>query len=119
MAPMAELAAATANNGEPAAIPHNLDLYRIEGFTGMRRELLALHEWLEGGDDLPAIAISGEQGAGKSALATAAAWNHIRSFSDGVVRVSPAGAAPFRLYDVARGMDTVFGATMTRAGADR
>jgi tetratricopeptide (TPR) repeat protein len=105
--------------GESTDIPHNLDLYRIERFTGMRRELLALHGWLTGGDDQPAIAISGEQGLGKSALATAAAWNHLRTFTDGVLRVSPAGAAPFRLYDVARGMDVVFGTTMTRASSDR
>lgn len=100
-------------------IPHNLDLYRVEGFSGMRRELLTLHEWLTGGDDLPAIAISGEQGAGKSSLATAVAWNHLHTFSDGVLRVGPAGAAPFRLYDVVRGLDVVFGTTMTRASTDR
>jgi tetratricopeptide (TPR) repeat protein len=98
---------------------HNLDLYRLEGFTGRRAQLLQLHEWLTGGDDLPAIAISGEQGSGRSALATAAAWNHIHDFSDGVIRVSPAGAAPFRLYDVVRTMDVVFGTTLTRASQER
>ncbi len=98
---------------------HNLDLYRLDGFTGRRAQLLQLHEWLTGGDDLPAIAISGEQGSGRSALATAAAWNHIHDFRDGVIRVSPAGAAPFRLYDVVRTMEVVFDATLTRASPER
>lgn len=98
---------------------HNLDLYRLEGFSGMRAELLQLHEWLTGGDDLPAIAISGEQGAGKSTLATATGWNHLNVFTDGVIRISPAGAAPFRLYDVVRALDVLFGTTLTRANADR
>jgi len=71
--------------------PHNLGLYRLEGFSGNRRQLLTLHEWLTGGDDLPAIAISGEQGNGKSTLATAVAWNHFHHFSDGIVRVCCAG----------------------------
>lgn len=99
-------------------VPHNLDFYRIEGFAGLRRELLQLDQWLTGGDDLPAIAISGEQGAGKSTLATAAAWTHVHTFTDGVLRVSPAGAAPFRLYDVVRAMDVVFGTTMTRTSPE-
>ncbi len=103
---------------EPAIL-HNLDLYRIEGFTGLRRELIQLSDWLTGGDDRPAIAISGEQGAGKSTLATAAAWTHARAFPDGVLRVSPAGAAPFRLYDVVRALDVVFGTTLTRASSER
>ena len=98
---------------------HNLDLYRLEGFSGMRPELLQLHEWLTGGDDLPAIAISGEQGAGKSTLATATAWNHVHTFTDGIIRISPAGAAPFRLYDVVRALDVLFGTTLTRASSDR
>ena len=55
-------------------IPHNLGLYRLEGFSGSRRQLLTLHDWLTGGDDLPASAISGEQGMGKSTLASAVAW---------------------------------------------
>lgn len=98
---------------------HNLDLYRLRGFSGFRTELLQLHEWLTGGNDLPAIAISGEQGNGKSTLATATAWNHIHDFSDGIVRVSPAGAAPFRLYDVVRTLDANFGTAITRASSER
>lgn len=98
---------------------HNLDLFRLDGFTGMRRPLLQLHEWMTGGDDLPAIAISGEQGNGKSTLATAAAWNHVHHFSDGIIRVSPAGAAPFRLYDVVRTLDAVFDTALTRVSPDR
>lgn len=96
------------------SIPHNLGLFRVLRFAGARRHLLQLHEWLTGGDDLPAIAISGEQGNGKSTLSTAAAWNHIHHFSDGIIRVSPAGARPFRIYDVVRTLDTVLGTTLTR-----
>lgn len=103
----------------PSATPHNLGLYRLEGFSGSRQALLTLHEWLTGGDDLPAIAISGEQGNGKSTLATAVAWNHFHHFSDGIVRVSAAGANRFRLYDIARTMDSVFGTELTRSSADR
>lgn len=98
---------------------HNLEFYRLTGFIGRRRQLLQLHDWLTGGDDLPAIAISGDQGSGRSALATAAAWNHVHSFPDGIIRISPAGAAPFRLYDVVRSIDSIFGTTLTRANYDR
>lgn len=31
--------------------PHNLGLYRLEGLSGHRQQLLTLHEWLIGGDD--------------------------------------------------------------------
>lgn len=99
--------------------PHNLGLYRLDGFSGSRDTLLTLHDWLTGGDDLPAIAISGEQGNGKSTLATAAAWNHFHHFSDGIVRVSAAGANRFRLYDVVRTMDSVFGTELTRSSEER
>jgi len=101
------------------ATPHNLGLYRLEGFSGSRPALLTLHEWLTGDDDLPAIAISGEQGNGKSTLATAAAWNHFHHFSDGIVRVSAAGANRFRLYDIVRTMDSVFGTELTRSSQER
>lgn len=100
-------------------IPNNLGLYRLHGFAGRRAELLQLHRWLSGGDDLPAIAIRGEQGNGKTTLATAAAWNHLRDFPDGVLRVGAAGVVGFRLYDVVRVMDSVFGTTMTRLSEDR
>lgn len=99
--------------------PHNLGLYRLDGFSGRRQQLLTLHDWLTGGDDLPAIAISGEQGNGKSTLATAVAWNHFHHFSDGIVRVSAAGGDPFRLYDVVRTMDSVFGTELTRTAQER
>lgn len=101
------------------ATPHNLGLYRLEGFSGSRNALLTLHEWLTGEDDLPAIAISGEQGNGKSTLATAAAWNLFHHFTDGIVRVSAAGANRFRLYDVVRTMDSVFGTELTRSSQER
>jgi tetratricopeptide (TPR) repeat protein len=99
--------------------PHNLGLYRLDGFSGSRRQLLTLHDWLTGGDDLPAIAISGEQGMGKSTLSTAVAWNHFHHFSDGIIRVSPAGTNPFRLYDVVRTLDSVLGTALTRISNDR
>ena len=99
--------------------PNNLGLYRLTGFSGRRTELLALHAWLTGGDDLPAVAVSGEQGNGKSSLLTAVAWNHFYHFSDGIIRVGPAGANPFRLYDVVRTLDTVLGTALTRMSTDR
>lgn len=104
---------------DPAATPNNLTAYRLQGFVGSRARLLTLHEWLTGRDDLPAIAISGEQGDGKSTLAVAAAWNHFHHFSDGIIQVSPAGISPFRLYDVVRTMDTVLGTALTRSSDDR
>ena len=113
----------TTNGGNfPPAEPtiaNNLGLYRLQGFAGRRTELIQLHHWLTGADDLPAIAIRGEQGNGKTTLATAAAWNHLRAFPDGVVRVGAAGVTSFRLYDVARTMDSVFGTTMTRLSEER
>ncbi|MBK8799409.1 MAG: hypothetical protein IPM07_25305 [Anaerolineales bacterium] len=104
---------------ESGHISNNLTFYRLNGFVGSRRHLLTIHEWLTGGDDLPAIAISGEQGAGKSTLAVASAWNHYYDFSDGIIQVSPAGASPFRLYDVVRTMDTVLGTALTRTSDNR
>ncbi len=98
---------------------HNLGLYRLEGFSGYRQELLQLHEWLTGDDDLPAIAVSGEQGVGKTSLVTAAGWNHLRHFSDGVIRVSAAGTQRFRLYDVVRTLDSTFGTELTRTASER
>ena len=109
---------ATFPTAEPT-IPHNLGLYRLQGFAGRRAELLQLHQWLTGGDDLPAIAIRGEQGNGKTTLATAVGWNHLRHFPDGVVRVGAAGVTSFRLYDIARTMDSVFNTTMTRLSKER
>jgi tetratricopeptide (TPR) repeat protein len=109
---------ATFPPAEPT-ISHNLGLYRLQGFAGRRAELLRLHQWLVGGDDLPAIAIRGEQGNGKTTLATAVAWNHLRDFPDGVVRVGAAGVTSFRLYDVVRTMDSIFNTTMTRLSEER
>lgn len=99
--------------------PHNLGLYRLEGFSGYRQELLQLHEWLTNGDARPAIAVSGSQGVGKTSLVTAAGWNHLRHFSDGVIRVSAAGGGRFRLYDIVRTIDSVFGAELTRTNEAR
>ncbi len=104
---------------ETPEILNNLGLYRLEGFSGSRRALLTLHDWLTGEDDLPATAISGEQGMGKSTLAAAVAWNHFHYFPDGIIRVSPAGTNPFRLYDVVRTLDTVLGTAITRLSDDR
>ena len=99
--------------------PHNLGLYRLEGFASRRAQLIQLHDWMTGGDDLPGIAISGKQGNGKSALATAAAWNNFYHFEDGIVRVGAAGVNRFRMYDIVRTLDTVFGTTLTRISEDR
>ncbi len=103
----------------PTATLHNLGLYRLEGFTGRRAQLLQLHGWMTGGEDRPAIAISGEQGNGKSTLSTAAAWSHFHHFTDGIVRVGAAGVNRFRLYDIVRTMDSVFGTTLTRISDER
>ena len=104
---------------ERNATPNNLTYYRLNGFIGSRTNLLILHDWLTGGDDLPAIAVSGEQGCGKSTLAVAAAYNHYYDFSDGIIQVSPAGTSPFRLYDVVRTLDTVLGTALTRTSEER
>jgi tetratricopeptide (TPR) repeat protein len=100
-------------------IPHNLGLYRLQGFSGRKAELRRLAEWMTGGDDPPAIAISGEQGNGKTTLATAIAWNLIHDFPDGIVRVGAAGVTRFRIYDVVRTLDSTFGSTMTRLSEER
>ena len=67
--------------------PNNLEVYRLEGFAGRQTQLLQLHEWMTSRQDLPAIAISGEQGSGKTTLATAAAWNLLHHFTDGIIRI--------------------------------
>ncbi|MEZ4710913.1 MAG: tetratricopeptide repeat protein [Caldilineaceae bacterium] len=103
----------------PKSTPHNLGLFRLQGFSGRHAELLKLHDWLTGGDDLPAIFITGPQGIGKSTLATAVAWNHLRHFADGIIRVGAAGGDRFRIYDIVRTMDTVFGTTLTRVSEER
>ncbi len=99
--------------------PHNLGLYRLTGFSGAQSQLETLHRWLVGSDNLPAIAVSGEQGNGKSTITTAAAWNHYYHFSDGIIRVGAAGTTQFRLYDVVRTLDTVLGTTLTRVSEER
>jgi hypothetical protein len=58
-------------------------------------------------------------GQWKSSIATAAAWNNIHHFGDGIIRVGPAGTTPFRMYDVVRTFDTVLGTTLTRVSEDR
>ncbi len=101
------------------AIPHNLGVYRLQGFSGRQEPLLALHRWLTDPESPPALAISGSQGNGKSTLATAAAWNTIHHFADGVIWVGAAGGDRFRLYDVVRTLDSVLGTTLTRVSEDR
>ncbi|MEX1019238.1 MAG: tetratricopeptide repeat protein [Litorilinea sp.] len=108
------------SDGEQTSIArHNLGLYRLTGFSGRQRELLQLHGWLTSGPEQPALAISGRQGAGKTTLATAAAWNLVYHFSDGIIRVGAAGVTRFRLYDIVRTMDSIFGTTLTRISEDR
>ncbi|MCB0080563.1 MAG: tetratricopeptide repeat protein, partial [Caldilineaceae bacterium] len=103
----------------PKSTPHNLGLFRLQGFSGRHSELLQLHDWLTGPAAVPAIFITGPQGIGKSTLATAVAWNHLRHFSDGIIRVGAAGGDRFRIYDIVRTMDTVFGTTLTRVSEER
>ncbi|MCB0113308.1 MAG: tetratricopeptide repeat protein [Caldilineaceae bacterium] len=100
-------------------IAHNLGTYRLQGFSGRSKELITLHRWLTDETSRTALAISGGQGYGKSTLATAAAWNTIHHFADGVIWVGPAGRSSFRLYDIVRTMDTLLGTTLTRVSQDR
>jgi tetratricopeptide (TPR) repeat protein len=110
---------ATKDQATELVIPHNLGAYRLNGFSGRRSQLLMLHEWLAGGQGKTALAISGNQGNGKSTLATAAAWNNIHHFPDGVIWVGAAGQDRFRLYDIVRTLDTILGTTLTRVSEDR
>jgi tetratricopeptide (TPR) repeat protein len=102
-----------------AVIPHNLGAYRLNGFTGRTSELLTLRGWLTGDSGQAALAISGNQGNGKSTIAMAAAWNAIHHFPDGVIWVGASGSDSFRLYDIVRTLDTVLGTTLTRVSEDR
>lgn len=106
-------------SAESPSIPHNLGLYRLSGFSGRKTQLLHLHDWLAGSTDQPALAISGGQGHGKSTLATAAAWNNIHHFPDGIIWVGAAGSDRFRLYDIVRTLDTVLQTTLTRVSQER
>ena len=96
-----------------------MGLFRLHGFSGRLDSLRTMHGWLTEGKDLPAIAISGAQGIGKSSLATAVAWNHFYHFDEGIIRVGAAGGDKLRIYDIVRTMDTVFGTTLTRLSEER
>ena len=100
-------------------IRHNLGVYRLNGFSGRTAELLTLRGWLTDDSGQAALAISGGQGNGKSTIATAAAWNAIHHFPDGVIWVGAAGSDSFRLYDIVRTLDTVLGTTLTRVSKER
>ena len=100
-------------------IRHNLGVYRLRGFSGRDVELKTLCQWLLEAHEQPALAISGGQGNGKSTLATAAAWNTIHHFPDGIIWVGAAGRDRFRMYDIVRTLDTVLGTTLTRVSEDR
>ena len=104
---------------EFSPIRHNLGVYRLRGFSGRKAELKTLCQWLLEAHEQPALAISGGQGNGKSTLATAAAWNMIRHFPDGIIWVGAAGRDRFRMYDIVRTLDTVLGTTLTRVSEDR
>jgi tetratricopeptide (TPR) repeat protein len=103
----------------PPNIAHNLGVYRLQNFSGRKQELFTLHSWLTDQQHRTALAISGGQGNGKSTIATAAAWNNIHHFSDGVIWVGAAGHDRFRLYDIVRTLDTILGTTLTRVSQDR
>ena len=100
-------------------VRHNLGVYRLRGFSGRDMELKTLCQWLLEAHEQPALAISGGQGNGKSTLATAAAWNTIHHFPDGIIWVGAAGRDRFRMYDIVRTLDTVLGTTLTRVSEDR
>ena len=100
-------------------ILHNLGVYRLRGFSGRTAELKTLCQWLGEAHVQPALAISGGQGNGKSTLATAAAWNMIHHFPDGIIWVGAAGSDRFRMYDIVRTLDTVLGTTLTRVSEER
>lgn len=102
-----------------AAIPHNLGVYRLRGFSGRANEVRVLHRWLTGENPQPALAISGGQGNGKSTLATAVSWNALHHFPDGIIWVGASGGDRFRLYDIVRTLDTVLGTTLTRVSEER
>ena len=104
---------------EISQIRHNLGVYRLRGFSGRDEELDTLCRWLFERHEQPALAISGGQGNGKSTLATAAAWQTIHHFPDGIIWVGAAGRDRFRLYDIVRTLDTVLGTTLTRVSEDR
>ncbi|MYH63581.1 MAG: tetratricopeptide repeat protein [Caldilineaceae bacterium SB0675_bin_29] len=104
---------------ENLQIRHNLGVYRLRGFSGRDEELNTLCRWLFERHEQPALAISGGQGNGKSTLATAAAWQTIHHFPDGIIWVGAAGRDRFRMYDIVRTLDTVLGTTLTRVSEDR
>ena len=104
---------------ENSQIRHNLGVYRLRGFSGRDEELNTLCRWLFEMHEQPALAISGGQGNGKSTLATAAAWQTIHHFPDGIIWVGAAGRDRFRMYDIVRTLDTVLGTTLTRVSEDR
>ncbi len=105
---------------ERSTTPNNMGLFRLHGFSGRLQSLQTLHGWLtKESNDVPAIAISGAQGIGKSSLATAVAWNHFYHFNDGIIRVGAAGGDRLRIYDIVRTMDMVFGTTLTRLSEER
>ena len=110
---------ATRHQAVGPVIPHNLGVYRLNGFSGRTGELITLRGWLTGESGQAALAISGGQGNGKSTIATAAAWNTIHQFPDGVIWVGAAGGDSFRLYDIVRTLDTVLGTTLTRISEER
>ncbi len=110
----------TSANADPfAAIPHNLGVYRLRNFSGRTQEQKTLCRWLLETTAPPALAISGGQGNGKSTLATAAAWNTIHNFPDGIIWVGAAGGDRFRMYDIVRTLDSVLGTTLTRVSEER
>ena len=104
---------------ENKQIRHNLGVYRLRGFSGREEELNTLSRWLFERHEQPALAISGGQGNGKSTLATAAAWQTIYHFPDGIIWVGAAGRDRFRMYDIVRTLDTVLGTTLTRVSEER
>lgn len=102
-----------------SSTPNNLELFRLNKFSGRQAELRQLDQWIRSEEGRPAISISGPLGVGRSTLGTAVGWNHFDHFSDGIIRIGAAGINPLRIYDIVRMMDSVFGTKLTRISEDR
>ncbi len=96
----------------PSLIPrHNLGLYRLEGFVGRTAELDQLAAWLAD-ERVGVVVLSAPAGAGKTSLATVAAWAARDRFPGGLIWVGAAGQEDFRREDIYLALDTVLGTTI-------
>lgn len=96
-----------------SALPHNLPLFRLQGFRARSRELHRLQHLLLDTESHPVLGLTGPAGMGKSALAVGAAWSAVSHFRDGAVYAAPVGRDRFRFYDVIRQIDATLGTDIT------